>query len=242
LQIIKHPVILIGISIILGVFGQFLFKSGLNKMTGSKPIIPGDIKDFASLAGKINSAGDPLSKYVKENLSPETRELLDKYSGSGEPSKELQKSFVEDLNKVIHGPCIYDEERFLGIEIKRRTQRLLKKNPSGKELVQLNKYLLVDAYEKELLPGSIELKPGIVLLFFTPSIAAGLTCYVLSTFTWLSALSKVPLSFAYPMLSMGYLLIFTAGVVFLDEKYTHIKLLANLLIIAGICLLFYQKQ
>lgn len=241
MHLLKHPVILIGISILLGVFGQFLFKSGLNKMTGSKPIITGDIKDFATFTGKIASAGEPISQYMKENLSPQTRELLDKYDNSGKPSEELQKSFIDDLNKVIHGPSIYDEKRFSNVTLKKRTLRLLKKTPSGKELVQLNKYLLVDAYEDELLPGTIELTPRIVLIFFTPYIAAGLTCYVLSTFTWLSGLSRVPLSFAYPLLSMGYLIIFTVGVVFLDEKYTHMKLVANLLIIAGICLLFYRK-
>ncbi|MCD4784281.1 MAG: hypothetical protein K8T10_10720 [Candidatus Eremiobacteraeota bacterium] len=242
MHLLKHPIILIGISILLGVCGQFLFKSGLNKMTGSKPIILADIKDFASLAGKIESPGNSFSQYLKENLSPQTNELLDNYDNSGKPSEELQKSLIDDLNKLIHGSCIYDEKRFSNVTLERRTQRLLAKNPSGKELVQLNKYLLVDAYKGELLPGSIELTPRIVLIFFTPYIAAGLFCYVLSTFTWLSGLSRVPLSFAYPLLSMGYLIIFTVGVVFLDEKYTHMKLVANLLIIAGICLLFYREQ
>jgi multidrug transporter EmrE-like cation transporter len=90
--------------------------------------------------------------------------------------------------------------------------------------------------------GGIDLSWRIVHIMFTPYVAAGLACYVLSTFTWLSALSKVPLSFLYPMLSLGYLIIFLISVFFLHEQYTHTKLLANLLIIAGIILLFWGKK
>lgn len=90
--------------------------------------------------------------------------------------------------------------------------------------------------------GGIDLSWHIVKLFFTPFIGAGVCLYVLSTFTWLSALSKVPLSFAYPMLSSGYIIIYLVSVIFLGEQYSHTKLAAILLIIAGISLLYYGKN
>jgi multidrug transporter EmrE-like cation transporter len=92
------------------------------------------------------------------------------------------------------------------------------------------------------LGGNIDLSWKIVQLFFTPYIAAGLSCYVLSTCTWLAALSRVPLSSAYPVLSTGYLCIYLISVLFLGEKYTHMKLAANLLVIVGITLLFWGKD
>jgi multidrug transporter EmrE-like cation transporter len=88
----------------------------------------------------------------------------------------------------------------------------------------------------------VELSIHVARLFFTPYIASGLCCYVLSTFIWLAALSKVPLSFAYPMLSMGYLVIYLVSVMFLGEKYTNAKMAANLLIILGISLMFWGRK
>ncbi len=85
--------------------------------------------------------------------------------------------------------------------------------------------------------GNVELSWQIVKIFFTPYIFTGLCCYVLSTFTWLSALSKVELSIAYPMLSLGYILIFIIGVAFFKETFTLTKLFGNLLIVAGIILI-----
>ena len=38
----------------------------------------------------------------------------------------------------------------------------------------------------------------------SPPILAGLACYVVSVVVWILALSRVPVSVAYPMLSIGY--------------------------------------
>lgn len=90
--------------------------------------------------------------------------------------------------------------------------------------------------------GQIDLSWRIVQVMFTPFVAAGLLCYVLSTFAYLSALSKVPLSVLYPMISAGYLLIYLVSVLFLGEQFTLMKLFANLLIIAGIVILTGAKK
>jgi multidrug transporter EmrE-like cation transporter len=39
----------------------------------------------------------------------------------------------------------------------------------------------------------------------SPHILAGLACYVVSVVVWILALSRVPVSVAYPMLSVGYI-------------------------------------
>ncbi len=41
-------------------------------------------------------------------------------------------------------------------------------------------------------------------LAFEPHILGGLACYVISVVVWILALSRVPVSMAYPMLSIGY--------------------------------------
>ncbi|MBV2234606.1 MAG: EamA family transporter [Sterolibacterium sp.] len=43
-------------------------------------------------------------------------------------------------------------------------------------------------------------------LAFQPYIMSGVVCYVISLVVWIMALSRVPVSIAYPMLSIGYII------------------------------------
>ncbi|MDQ2737016.1 MAG: SMR family transporter [Pseudomonadota bacterium] len=43
-------------------------------------------------------------------------------------------------------------------------------------------------------------------LIVHPAILGGLTCYVVSVVVWIVALSRIDVSIAYPMLSLGYVL------------------------------------
>ncbi|MGD9843419.1 MAG: 4-amino-4-deoxy-L-arabinose transferase, partial [Steroidobacteraceae bacterium] len=42
-------------------------------------------------------------------------------------------------------------------------------------------------------------------LLFEPHSLAGLACYAISVVVWIGALSRTPVSIAYPMLSIGYI-------------------------------------
>ncbi len=242
MSLLKNPFVMLGISIILGIFGQFLFKHGLNLITSSKPLKVSDIKEPAEFVSKLKNASDPVSGFLKENFTETTRKQIDDYNGDSAPSEALLSDIIKDLNTIIPGASIYTQERFSGVDLPRNLLEKTKKSLSDEDRFRLNRTLIVETYRGELLKGGIDLSPQIILIFFTPFIFAGLSCYVLSTFTWLSGLSKIPLSIAYPMLSTGYLIIFIISVLFLGEKYTHAKLVANLLIIGGITLMFWGKQ
>jgi multidrug transporter EmrE-like cation transporter len=43
-------------------------------------------------------------------------------------------------------------------------------------------------------------------LAFEPHIMGGMACYAISLVVWIMALSRVPVSVAYPMLSIGYVI------------------------------------
>lgn len=43
-------------------------------------------------------------------------------------------------------------------------------------------------------------------LAFQPHIMGGMLCYAVSLVVWIMALSRVPVSIAYPMLSIGYII------------------------------------
>lgn len=64
----------------------------------------------------------------------------------------------------------------------------------------------------------------------------GMVCYGASLCVWLAALSKAPVSTAYPMLSLGYVAVAVVSVTWLGESMTLPKVLGIALICAGVIL------
>jgi len=65
---------------------------------------------------------------------------------------------------------------------------------------------------------------------------AGMLCYATSVCVWLAALSKAPVSTAYPMLSLGYVVVAAVSVMWLGETLSPGKVLGIALICAGVVL------
>jgi multidrug transporter EmrE-like cation transporter len=65
---------------------------------------------------------------------------------------------------------------------------------------------------------------------------AGTACYVLSLFVWIVGLSRVPVSIAYPLLSVGYVLNALAAHYLLGEALTSTRWMGIGLIVAGVFL------
>ena len=70
-----------------------------------------------------------------------------------------------------------------------------------------------------------------------PYIVGGLTCYVLSVAIWIAALSRVEVSVAYPMLSLGYIVNALAAWALFGESLTPAKMAGILVILAGVVIL-----
>lgn len=84
--------------------------------------------------------------------------------------------------------------------------------------------------------GAVRFNIEIIRYFFIPQVFLGLVCYVLSTASWLAVLSKSDISFAYPMLSLGYILVVLVGLLFFKEKVTFLRFAGVLLICGGVFL------
>jgi drug/metabolite transporter (DMT)-like permease len=68
-------------------------------------------------------------------------------------------------------------------------------------------------------------------------IVGGLTCYVLSVLVWIIGLSRVDVTIAYPMLSLGYIINAFGAWYFLGEMVSAQRILAIGVIIVGVVLL-----
>jgi multidrug transporter EmrE-like cation transporter len=70
----------------------------------------------------------------------------------------------------------------------------------------------------------------------SPPIIAGLGCYVVSVVVWILALSRVPVSVAYPMLSIGYVVNAAAAWWLFGESVTAQKMIGIAFIVVGVYL------
>lgn len=79
--------------------------------------------------------------------------------------------------------------------------------------------------------------PIALRLMSEPWLWLGLVCYSFSVVIWILALSRVDVSIAYPMLSMGYVMAALAAWVWLGEDLNLQKVLGMAVIISGIVIL-----
>jgi multidrug transporter EmrE-like cation transporter len=71
-------------------------------------------------------------------------------------------------------------------------------------------------------------------LAFEPHILGGLGCYVVSVVVWIMALSRVEVSVAYPMLSIGYVVNAIAAWYLFGEALSPSRLVGIGIIIVGV--------
>ncbi len=78
-------------------------------------------------------------------------------------------------------------------------------------------------------------------MFTNPAVLGGISIYVLSTVLWLWVLSRVPLSFAYPCISISYIIIIVAGKFVFRERIDGWKIAAIVLILIGVIALGFSE-
>jgi multidrug transporter EmrE-like cation transporter len=80
------------------------------------------------------------------------------------------------------------------------------------------------------------LSSSVVILLRSPPFWTGMLCYGASLCVWVAALTKAPVSTAYPMLSLGYVVVAAVSVAWLGESLTPAKVLGIALICTGVVL------
>src|SRR5208283_3327860 len=76
---------------------------------------PDDIKNLGGLMIKLRDAKDPLSKYLRDQFSPDLQRQIDAYSEFDYTAKALKSALAGELNNIIQNRYLYDEKRFAHI-------------------------------------------------------------------------------------------------------------------------------
>lgn len=71
----------------------------------------------------------------------------------------------------------------------------------------------------------------------SPWVWGGMALYGLSAVAWLWVLSRLDVSLAYPLVSLGFVLTMGAGILWLGEPWSWQRLAGAALILAGVALL-----
>jgi drug/metabolite transporter (DMT)-like permease len=75
----------------------------------------------------------------------------------------------------------------------------------------------------------------------TPWVLLGLVVFGISAVAWLGALSRVPLSMAYPFNALGYLVILTASIFVLHERANLVTWAGTVLVVSGLVMVVLSK-
>jgi len=74
----------------------------------------------------------------------------------------------------------------------------------------------------------------------SPWVVGGFMIYGMGTFIWLFLLTKLELSFMYPMISLGYVLVLFFSRIAFGEKISLVRWAGVLLICSGVCMVGFS--
>jgi fucose permease len=130
-----------------------------------------DFKDVSAFVAKLQNDPDtktrPVSELIWSQLSTNTLELLTNgpaavaVSNPTDLVKNQADGVVKDLNRLVQTNLLYDAPRFAGIAVPAETAELAAQNPSGEQLVRLNRSLLEDTYSADQVARSAYLNASV---------------------------------------------------------------------------------
>lgn len=82
--------------------------------------------------------------------------------------------------------------------------------------------------------GTSKIQLNLFNIFTNSYIIAGLSFYAISAVLWIFAISKVQLSIAYPMVSLGYIIVFVLSYFILGETISLLRVFGLFTIITGV--------
>lgn len=81
---------------------------------------------------------------------------------------------------------------------------------------------------------SVEKARFIGVLLLNPWVISGIAATFLSGVSWMLAMTRFEISYAYPFISLNYVIVFVASIILFNESISPAKLIGTLLVILGI--------
>lgn len=85
--------------------------------------------------------------------------------------------------------------------------------------------------------GRLDKLGFLLCLLLNPWIFSGLAAAFLASLAWMAAMTRLEMSYAYPFMSLAFVLVMIFGAAFLGESLNLAKSAGTLLVIAGLILI-----
>jgi type II secretory pathway component GspD/PulD (secretin) len=111
-----------------------------------------NMKDFkrpANLLNKLMEHEDLLCQLIKGQFSQKMLALLKTYDGIV-PSEALKETLVEEMNIIIQGSNLYDEDRLRHVQLPKELKRLIRQMGLDSSIIRINRMILEAAYPQEI--------------------------------------------------------------------------------------------
>lgn len=118
------------------------------------PLSVESIKDASKLIIRLKNKPDAVSTYVFNRLEVENRKKLDESKVSETNFDGLLPALINNLNSIIAGDLIWDEDAFKNTKIRTTTKNILNLKPTGTKLLRINRLLIEDAFPDIIVKSS----------------------------------------------------------------------------------------
>ena len=108
--------------------------------------VPADFSDFSCFFQKLHAHSDPVSAHIWEQFSPSARDNINKE----QDDTKIQPALIAELNRILQSGHIYSKRVFSSDKLSKETKHLLSMNPYGPSLVELNRRIIEDSYQLEI--------------------------------------------------------------------------------------------
>jgi multidrug transporter EmrE-like cation transporter len=98
------------------------------------------------------------------------------------------------------------------------------------------------AMKRGLGPGGADVAGTYTQAFTSPLVWFGLFLYGASAVLWLWVLSRLDVSLAYPLVSLGFVVTMGLGVLWLGEPFSWVRVAGCTLIVVGVSLLAFDTR
>lgn len=148
---------------VAGDFNNWKTPLRMEVVKGSLLFSEEDIRDYVGFMNALYDEKNPLSRYIMGKLSkktltimkelslPITKKKKQKYSFS-----DLKTSLIEDINRIVQGPRLYNPALFKGVVLSEETTAMLSKSLREKERWILNRRLIEEAYADYITPNNYQ--------------------------------------------------------------------------------------
>ena len=124
---------------------------------------PGEFQDSAGFIAKLRDTNNPVSQYIGGMLLAETAQLVKDYENLSSVHFNVEAAIHKNITQILRREkLLFDDQILEQLDISEELSEMIENNPTGNDLINLNRLLLHHAFPNEFTKRSLPK----VLVFF----------------------------------------------------------------------------